>query len=140
VETNPTWSGTVYWKVTLKDASGATASASFTVSYAPQLTKPQLQKTFSVTVAPGGSAEDTIVISNPNNVKITVKSFTITDYGGFDKYGSVTLLTSLPFDIPANSNGEIRVRITANSDCPSQTFTIKYKITGDPNNWEVLGD
>jgi hypothetical protein len=35
VETNPTWSGTVYWRVTLKDASGATASASFTVSYAP---------------------------------------------------------------------------------------------------------
>jgi hypothetical protein len=104
------------------------------------ITQPELKKTFSVTIAPGGSAEDTIIIYNPNNVEITVKSFTITDYGGFNNYGSVTCLTSLPFNIPANSNGEIRVRITANSDCPSQTFTIKYKITGDPNNWEVLGD
>jgi hypothetical protein len=102
------------------------------------VTQPELRKTFSVTIAPGGSADDTIVIYNPNNVKITVKSFTITDYGGFK--GSVTVLTSLPFDISAYSSGEIRVRITANSDCPPQTFTIKYKITGDPNNWEVLGD
>jgi hypothetical protein len=105
-----------------------------------QITNPTLSKTFKVTITPGEFADDTIVISNLNNIKITVKSFTITDYGGFNNYGSVTCLTSLPFDIPANSNGEIRVRITANSDCPPQTFTIKYKIIGDPNNWEVLGD
>jgi hypothetical protein len=33
VETNPTWSGTVYWTVTLRDNTGATASRSFTVTY-----------------------------------------------------------------------------------------------------------
>jgi len=35
VETNPTWSGTVYWTVTLRDNTGATASRSFTVTYTP---------------------------------------------------------------------------------------------------------
>ena len=35
VETNPTWSGTVYWTVTLRDTTGATASRSFTVTYTP---------------------------------------------------------------------------------------------------------
>jgi uncharacterized membrane protein len=44
----------------------------------------------------------------------------------------------LPFDIPAKGNGEIRVRITAASDCTAGTFTIKYKISGD--GWEVSGD
>jgi hypothetical protein len=38
VETNPTWSGTVYWTVTLKDTTGATASRSFTVTYTPSTT------------------------------------------------------------------------------------------------------
>ena len=35
VETNPTWSGTVYWTVTLRDNTDATASKSFTVTYTP---------------------------------------------------------------------------------------------------------
>ena len=35
VETNPTWSGTVYWTVTLRDNTSATASRSFTVTYTP---------------------------------------------------------------------------------------------------------
>ncbi len=41
VETNPTWSGTAYWTVTLRDTTGATASRSFTVTYTqltPQVT------------------------------------------------------------------------------------------------------
>jgi uncharacterized protein YgiM (DUF1202 family) len=101
-------------------------------------TNPRIDKTFSVTVSPGQSVEDTIIIYNPNNVGITVRTFTITDYQGFR--GTVTALTSLPFQIPANSNGEIRVRITANSDCPPGPYLIRYRITGDPNNWEVLGD
>ena len=33
VETNPTWSGTATWTVTLRDTTGATASRSFTVTY-----------------------------------------------------------------------------------------------------------
>jgi hypothetical protein len=33
VESNPTWSGTVTWTVTLRDTSGATASGTFTVIY-----------------------------------------------------------------------------------------------------------
>jgi len=37
VETNPTWSGTVYWTVTLRDTTGATASRSFTVTYTPSV-------------------------------------------------------------------------------------------------------
>jgi hypothetical protein len=36
VETNPTWSGKVYWTVTLRDTTGATASRSFTVTYTPR--------------------------------------------------------------------------------------------------------
>jgi hypothetical protein len=104
----------------------------------PTISQPQLIKTFSVTVTAGQSVEDTIIIRNPNNVAITVRTFTITDYQGFR--GTVTALTSLPFQIPANSNGEIRVRITANSDCPPGPYLIRYRITGDPNNWEVLGD
>ena len=35
VETNPTWSGTAYWTVMLRDNTGATASRSFTVTYIP---------------------------------------------------------------------------------------------------------
>jgi hypothetical protein len=38
VETNPTWSGTAYWTVTMRDTTGATASKSFTVSYTPPST------------------------------------------------------------------------------------------------------
>ncbi|MDI6704535.1 MAG: peptidoglycan DD-metalloendopeptidase family protein, partial [bacterium] len=36
VETDPTWSGTVNWTVTLKDTTNATASKSFTVTYLPR--------------------------------------------------------------------------------------------------------
>jgi hypothetical protein len=36
VETNPTWSGTAYWTVTLRDNTGATVSKSFTVTYTSQ--------------------------------------------------------------------------------------------------------
>lgn len=35
VETNPGWSGTSTWTVTLTDSAGATASRSFTVTYSP---------------------------------------------------------------------------------------------------------
>jgi len=135
----PTSVGSYWYGIHVVDTAGqwVTEPSPIRVTVS-QITSPTISKTFSVTISPGGSAEDTIVIYNPNNVKITVKSFTITDYGGFK--GSVTVLTSLPFDISAYSSGEIRVRITANSDCPAGTFTIKYKIIGDPNNWEVLGD
>gem|GEM_PF-1959922 len=35
VESNPTWSGTLTWTVTLSDTTGATASQRFTVTYTP---------------------------------------------------------------------------------------------------------
>jgi len=128
--------GSYWYGIHVVDTAGQWVTEPSPIKVTVGLNQPSITKTFSVTVGAGQSADDTIVISNPNNVKITVRSFTVTDYGGFK--GTVTCLTSLPFDIPANSNGEIKVRITANSDCPPGSYLIKYKITGD--SFELYGD
>ncbi|MEM0328525.1 MAG: hypothetical protein QXN53_08140 [Thermoproteota archaeon] len=101
------------------------------------VTNPTISKTFSVLVRQGQSAEDTIIISNPNNVKINVKSITF-DIDQFK--GSVELLSpTLPAEISAGGTLTITVRITVASDCPPGSYLIKYTISGD--NYEpVHGD
>ena len=56
VESNPTWSGTCYWTVTLKDNTGATASKQFTVIYSPT---PALIRVVDFSAWQGSISEET---------------------------------------------------------------------------------
>jgi len=84
---------------------------------------------FKVTLDSGTSTEVDVSVSNSNPVTIKVTAFAVTDWGGFR--GSVTAV-NLPLDIAASSVGYVRVRISANSDCPYGTYTIRFKLSGTP--------
>jgi hypothetical protein len=93
VETNPTWSGTVTWTVTLRDTTGATASRSFTVTYVTYtINKP-------TPISPGeplGSSHSPIPPGsvtfrwNKNNVGATYRLY-VRDITGYDDFVGVDM-------------------------------------------------
>lgn len=93
---------------------------------------------FTATVAPTGTQEVEISITNHNRQpyvgtqpSMTVTSFSVTNYGGFNTAkGSITA-TNIPFTITPSSTGTLRIKITT-SNHPRGTFNIEYKVSGTP--------
>jgi hypothetical protein len=80
VESNPTWSGTVNWVVTLKNNTGESASASFKVIYQPTPPAPTLPSP-PVLVSPGTSSPPGQIINT------TRPTFQWQAVSGADQYG-----------------------------------------------------
>jgi hypothetical protein len=92
---------------------------------------------FKVSVMPGGTVSDVpILITNHNRYpykktqpSMTAENFLVADYGGFK--GTITA-TNLPLSISPGSTGTLKIKVSAASDCPLDTYTIKYIVTGSP--------
>jgi hypothetical protein len=80
VESNPTWSGTVNWVVTLKNNTGESASASFKVIYQPTPPAPTLPSP-PVLVSPGTNSPPGQIINT------TRPTFQWQSVSGADQYG-----------------------------------------------------
>lgn len=92
---------------------------------------------FTVTVTQGGTAEPSpIRIINHRRYpykktqpSMRVEEFVVEDYGGFK--GKITA-TNIPFTIAPGETGELKLKVSAASDCPTGTYTIRYYVRGSP--------
>jgi len=139
VETSPTWSGTVYWTVTLRNSQGATASGYFKVTYSgPPPSPPDLTVTsvsFSPSSATGGQISVTFTVKNQGGS--ASGSFSVRISLANSTWGTTYSLGNFPMD--SLNAGESRT-VTIAASIPSSVPSGSYWVTVFADSFQQISE